>query len=125
MMKKMVKGGSFWAGVLTGAVTQLSDTIAFMKGKMKKKDYAVQTAENVSSALGVMAGIEYGALLGTSVLPGVGTAVGTVIGGLVGDRVGRYVGKQTGHLVYNQQIIKVKAEKVSVTNNMECCENTK
>ncbi|WP_244527551.1 glycine zipper domain-containing protein [Lihuaxuella thermophila] len=89
---------------------------------MNKKEYAVQTTENVSSALGVMAGIEYGALLGSSVLPGVGTAVGSVIGGLVGDRFGRYVGKQTGHLVCNQQIIKVKAEKVSVTNHMECCE---
>jgi phage tail tape-measure protein len=122
-MKEMLKGGSFWAGVLTGAVTQISDTVAFMKGKMKKKDYAVQTAENISSAFGVMAGIEYGAILGSAVLPGVGTAVGSVIGGLLGDRAGRYIGQKTGNMVCNQQILKIKADKVSVTNNvMECAE---
>lgn len=79
---------------------------------------------NVSSALGVMAGIEYGAALGSTVLPGIGTAVGSVVGGLLGDRVGRFIGQQTGKIVYNQQIVKVKADKVSVMNQVECGDRT-
>jgi phage tail tape-measure protein len=121
-MKDIFRGGSLWAGVLTGAITQITDTIALMNGKIKKDDYAVQTAENVSSALGVMAGIEYGAMLGSAVLPGIGTAVGSMVGGLVGDRVGRFVGNKTGNMVYQQQNIRVKANKISVTNNIDCNE---
>jgi phage tail tape-measure protein len=117
-MKEIFRGGSFWAGVLTGAITQFTDTLALMNGRLNKDEYDVSTAENISSALGVMAGIEYGAMLGSTVLPGIGTAVGSVIGGLVGDRVGRFVGNKTGSMVYNQQNIKVNANKVSVTNNL-------
>lgn len=117
-MLKKVSNGALWAGVLTGAITQVTDTIAYLKGKLKKEDYLLNTAENVTSAIGVIAGIEYGAILGTTILPGVGTAVGSVLGGFVGDRVGRYVGQKTGKIVY-QPIIKVNAKQVSVNNYVE------
>jgi outer membrane lipoprotein SlyB len=118
-MLKKVSNGALWAGVLTGAITQAADTINYLKGKLKKEDYILNTAENVTSAIGVIAGIEYGAMLGTTILPGVGTAIGSVLGGFVGDRIGRYVGQKTGKIVYNQPIIKVNAKQVSVNNYVE------
>jgi outer membrane lipoprotein SlyB len=111
--------GALWAGVISGLVTQVCDTVALCKGKMEKKEYALQTAENVSSAVGITMGVEYGAMLGSAVFPGVGTAIGSIVGGIVGDQLGRYVGHHTGKIVYNQPVVKVKAENVSVINNME------
>jgi outer membrane lipoprotein SlyB len=121
---ELKNNGVIWAGVLTGLIGQIADTAAYMKGRMKKDEFAVQTAENVTSALGVIAGIEYGAMLGSAVLPGAGTVAGSILGGFLGDRLGRYVGHQTGKIVYNQPIIKVKADQVSVNNNVGCSEQT-
>jgi phage tail tape-measure protein len=94
------------AGLLSGGISQLQDTTAVTKGQMGKKEYAIQTTENVTGAVGVMAGIEYGAVLGTSVLPGIGTAVGAVVGGMLGDRVGRLVGHQTGSFICNNPVVQ-------------------
>ena len=93
-----MKAGSIWAGVLSGAIDQLKDTKAMTSGQMNKKEYAVNTTKNITGGVGVMAGIEYGAILGSSLLPGVGTFIGALIGSVVGNRVGNYAGSQVGHI---------------------------
>jgi outer membrane lipoprotein SlyB len=102
----MFQGGSLWAGVATGAMSQFQDTRKLTQGAIDRTEYAVQTAENVTGALGVMAGIEYGAMLGTTLMPGVGTAVGAVLGGVFGDKIGRAVGQQTGNAILNNRVVK-------------------
>lgn len=96
----MFQGGSLWSGLLTGTMSQIQDTKQLRQGGMAKNEYAVHTARNVTGALGVMAGVEYGAILGTTVMPGVGTVVGSVIGGLLGDKIGRTVGSQAGGILF-------------------------
>jgi outer membrane lipoprotein SlyB len=73
---------------------------------MDKKEYTVHTTENVTGAIGIMAGIEYGAVLGTSIMPVVGTVVGSVVGGLLGDRLGRNVGRLAGASLVNSSMIQ-------------------
>jgi outer membrane lipoprotein SlyB len=106
MIGNIFKGGSLWGGIISGGITQLQDTNAMIKGQMDKKEYAIQTTENVTGAFGVMAGIEYGAILGTSVMPGVGTVVGSLMGGLLGDKLGRVVGNQAGTVVLNNRLVQ-------------------
>ncbi|HUC93857.1 MAG TPA: hypothetical protein VMS09_17875 [Paenibacillus sp.] len=67
---------------------------------------AVQTTENVTGAIGVMAGVEYGAILGTSLMPGIGTAIGAVAGGMFGDRIGRVVGHRTGDFLLKSDAMR-------------------
>lgn len=101
----MMKAGSIWAGVISGAIGQLEDTKAMTSGQMNKKEYAVNTTKNITGGVGVMAGIEYGAILGSSLLPGVGTFIGALIGSVVGNRIGNYAGSQVGHIVFNHQLL--------------------
>jgi hypothetical protein len=98
--KNMFEGGSLWAGLITGGFAQLQDTIALTSGRIKGDDYAVKSTKNVSMALGTMAGVECGAILGTAVMPGFGTMIGSIVGGYVGDRLGTYAGEQVGSLVF-------------------------
>ena len=100
--KKMFEGGSLWAGVITGGMAQIQDTLALTNGKMKADDYAVNSTKNVTMALGTMAGVECGALLGTAVMPGFGTMIGSMLGGVLGDRIGAYTGVQAGNLVFKK-----------------------
>ncbi|MDQ0199114.1 glycine zipper domain-containing protein [Neobacillus ginsengisoli] len=101
----MFKGASLWAGLISGAMAQLKDTHAMTSGHMNKKEYAIQTSKNVTGSLGTMAGIEYGAILGSSVLPGPGTILGALIGSMVGNWIGNYAGHHAGHIVFNNQIV--------------------
>ncbi len=96
----MFEGGSLWAGVITGGLAQIQDTVALTSGRMKTEDYAVRSTKNVSTALGTMAGVEFGAVLGSAVLPGVGTVIGSVVGGIIGDRVGTLTGTEAGHMLF-------------------------
>ncbi|PUA39171.1 hypothetical protein C8Z91_10740 [Paenibacillus elgii] len=102
----MFQNGSVWTGLISGGLSQIQDTNALAKGQMKTKEYAVQTVENVTGAVGVMAGVEYGAMLGSTVLPGFGTAVGAVLGGLVGSSVGRSVGHRAGDALVNNRMVQ-------------------
>jgi outer membrane lipoprotein SlyB len=99
----MFRGGSLWAGVVSGGVSQFQDTRALANGEMKKSEFAANTATNVTGAVGVMAGIEYGAMLGTSLLPGIGTVAGTIIGGMIGNQVGRVVGSQASGMMFQNR----------------------
>ncbi|MDT3424982.1 phage tail tape-measure protein [Paenibacillus forsythiae] len=101
----MLQGGSLWAGLLAGGMSQLQDTKSLQQGRIGKKEYTVQTVENVTGAVGVMAGVEYGAVLGSTVLPGVGTVVGALLGGVLGDRMGRIVGGQAGNILSKNPLV--------------------
>ncbi|MCD9023283.1 hypothetical protein K7P76_15775 [Cohnella sp. NL03-T5] len=108
----MFQGGSLWGGLVSGGISQLKDTQSLTAGQMDKSQYAIQTSENVTGALGVMAGIEYGAILGTTIMPGVGTVVGSICGGLLGNTVGRKVGNEAGKRLVNNRITQGVAETV-------------
>ncbi|GGE06264.1 hypothetical protein GCM10011571_04200 [Marinithermofilum abyssi] len=107
----MFRSSSIWAGVISAGITQLQDTVSFSKGKMNRNRYAVNTAANLSGAVGLTAGVEYGALLGTMLFPGPGTVVGTIAGGLIGDRLGRWVGEGAASSISQIKKAKVPREK--------------
>ncbi|PAQ14053.1 hypothetical protein CD798_12265 [Bacillaceae bacterium SAOS 7] len=92
---------SIIGGVLSGTLSQIQDTRAFNQGHLSRKDYAVCTTQNITGAVGIMAGIEYGGAVGSSLLPGVGSIFGMVVGGMIGDRIGSYVGRQAGQIVFH------------------------
>jgi phage-related tail protein len=120
----MLKGGSLWAGVISGGMTQIQDTRNFTNGQIGKKEYALKTTGNVTGAFGLMAGVEYGAMLGTTLLPGVGTVVGSILGGLVGDRLGRRIGVQAGNaLVSNPMLKNVMPEAIKKEQHSPMTEN--
>jgi outer membrane lipoprotein SlyB len=118
-IENMFRGGSLWGGIISGGISQIQDTNAMIKGDLDKKEYAIQTTENVSGAFGVMAGVEYGAILGTSVMPGVGTIIGSLMGGLLGDKLGRMVGNQTGTALFNNRIVQKVSEPTLKDNIQE------
>lgn len=101
----MFKGFSLWAGVISGGLAQLKDTQSVTTGHMDKKEYAIQTSQNLTGGLGIMAGIEYGAVLGSLVLPGPGTIIGSLIGSMIGNRVGNYAGYQAGNMIFNNKFV--------------------
>jgi outer membrane lipoprotein SlyB len=123
----MHRGTSLWAGVISGGLSQLEDTNALRSGQMTNKEYAAHTTRNVTVAAGVYAGIEYGAILGSAVLPGIGTIVGSVVGGLVGDKVARVVGMQAGNLVFNKPSMnptnQLQGNHMAVQNNSFTVQN--
>ncbi|AIQ12038.1 hypothetical protein [Paenibacillus durus] len=108
----MFQGGSLWAGLLAGGMSQLQDTKSLQQGQLSKKEYTAHTVENVTGAVGVMAGVEYGAVLGSTVMPGVGTVVGAMLGGVLGDRVGRVVGGQAGSMISRNPLVNKAAEPI-------------
>ncbi|WCK54714.1 hypothetical protein PP175_01350 [Aneurinibacillus sp. Ricciae_BoGa-3] len=117
----MNRGTSLWAGVISGGLSQMQDTNALRNGQMSTKEYAAHTTRNVTVAAGVYAGMEYGGILGSAVLPGIGTIIGSVVGGLVGDKVARVVGMQAGNLVFNRPSMnptnQMQGNQMAVQNN--------
>lgn len=102
----MFKGVSLWGGLTSGAMAQLQDTQAMTSGHINKKEYAIQTSKNITGSLGIMAGIEYGAILGSSIFPGPGTFIGALLGSVLGNRIGNYAGYQVGQIVFNNNMIQ-------------------
>jgi outer membrane lipoprotein SlyB len=99
----MFEGISVLAGLLFGGVTQYRDTKNLNQGELDRKEYAVETAENVTGGVGVWAGVEYGGMLGTTLLPGFGTVAGAVLGGVLGAKAGTAVGHQASIAIINQR----------------------
>ena len=97
--------GTLWAGAISGGIAQIKDTNAYAGGKMKPNEYAAQTTTNVTGALGLMAGLEYGTVLGSSLLPGIGTVAGTILGAILGDRLGNVVGSQVGNMLFRDEFL--------------------
>lgn len=104
MVQELFQGGSLWGGLISGGLSQVKDTRSLASGQMDKSQYAVNTSENVTGAIGVMAGIEYGAILGTTIMPGFGTVVGSILGAMLGDSVGRKVGHQAGEMLVRNRL---------------------
>jgi outer membrane lipoprotein SlyB len=97
----MFKGAPLWSGILSGGISQIEDVRSYMKGEIDRKDFTVYTMRNITGAVGIMAGMEYGALVGTMVFPGIGTFVGSLIGYMVGNRIGSTIGYKTGDFLVN------------------------
>jgi hypothetical protein len=89
----------FWSGIVSGGVAQIQDTLSLSKGKMKAGDYAVRTTSNITGGLGIFAGMEYGALAGSAILPGAGTIIGTIAGAMLGSRFGQAAGYHAGKFI--------------------------
>lgn len=99
----MFSKGTLWAGAISGGLNQIRGSREYVGGRINANEYAAQTTTNISETLGLMAGLEYGAILGSSLIPGVGSLVGTILGGIVGDRLGNVVGAQLGQAFINQE----------------------
>ncbi|MDA8226853.1 MAG: hypothetical protein M0T74_03975 [Desulfitobacterium hafniense] len=108
--------GTLWAGIITAGLAQLRTTSAHSAGQINSAEYGAHTTKNVTGALGLMAGLEYGAMLGSAVMPGVGTVLGTIVGGVLGDRVGNSIGMEVGNLIFNNQAVKQLPERAGLIN---------
>lgn len=100
--------GTLWAGIISGGLAQIKVTSAYSNGQLTSNEYSVHTTKNVTGALGLMAGLEYGAMLGSMVFPGVGTVLGTIGGAILGDRLGSSIGLQVGNALFNGNSPDVK-----------------
>ncbi|EGW40072.1 hypothetical protein [Desulfosporosinus sp. OT] len=98
----MFSKGTLWAGAISGGIAQIKGSREFTTGKINADEYVAHTTINVSETLGLMAGLEYGAVLGSALIPGIGSIVGTILGGILGDRLGNVVGIQVGNSIMNQ-----------------------
>lgn len=96
----MFSRGTLWAGAISGGVALLRDAGAHRSGELSDRNYALHTTANLTSTLGLMAGFEYGAYLGSALLPGAGAVIGTILGGIVGDRLGQAVGQESGSWLF-------------------------
>lgn len=92
--------GTLWAGAISGGIAQIKDSNAYVGGKIKANEYVVHTTTNLTGVLGLMAGLEYGAALGSFLMPGIGTIAGTIFGAIIGDRLGNVVGNQIGNKLF-------------------------
>ncbi|MFZ3101384.1 MAG: hypothetical protein WA113_04155 [Desulfitobacteriaceae bacterium] len=100
----MFSKGVLWAGAISGGIAQIKGSREYTSGKIDANEYVVQTTTNVTGALGLMAGLEYGAILGASLIPGYGSIVGTILGGILGDRLGNVVGTQVGNTLFKHEM---------------------
>jgi len=99
----MFSKGTLWAGAISGGIAQIKGSREYTSGKINANEYAAHTTTNVSETLGLMAGFEYGAILGSSLIPGVGSIIGAIVGGVLGDRLGNVVGTQVGNTFINHE----------------------
>ena len=99
----MFSKGTLWAGAISGGLAQIKGSREFTGGKINKNQYIAHTTTNVTETLGLMAGLEYGAVLGARLIPGFGPIAGTIIGGILGDRLGNILGVQVGNALVNQK----------------------
>ena len=99
----MFSKGTLWAGAISGGIAQIKGSRAYTSGKISANEYVAHTTTNVSETVGLMAGFEYGAILGSSLIPGVGSIIGAILGGMLGDRLGNAVGTQVGNAFVNHE----------------------
>lgn len=90
-------------GLLSGGLKQLKDTAAYGKKDLNGNQYTSRTTRNFTEAFGLMAGLDYGAMLGSAVLPGVGTFAGTILGAIVGERLGNRIGDEIGKSIFERE----------------------
>ncbi|MDR3542139.1 MAG: hypothetical protein P4L69_14390 [Desulfosporosinus sp.] len=102
----MFNKGTLWAGAISGSLNQIKGSREYTSGKINANEYVAHTTTNVSETIGLMAGLEYGAILGSSLIPGVGSIIGTILGGILGDRLGNAVGTQVGNAFINHESLR-------------------
>ncbi|MFB9758988.1 MULTISPECIES: hypothetical protein [Bacillaceae] len=98
----MLKGAPLWSGVVAGGISQVEDVQSYIQGERDGKYLAASTVKNVTGAAGIMAGVEYGAIAGSMILPGIGTVIGSIAGYMVGNRIGSSIGATAGNLLFNR-----------------------
>jgi outer membrane lipoprotein SlyB len=108
----MFSKGTLWAGAISGGITQIKGSREYTSGKINANEYVAHTTTNVSETIGLMAGLEYGAILGASLIPGVGSIIGTILGGILGDRLGNVVGTQVGNVFINHEMLGGNVQKL-------------
>ncbi len=99
----MFSKGTLWAGAISGGIAQIKGSREYTSGKINANEYVANTTTNVTETVGLMAGFEYGAMLGSSMIPGVGSIIGAILGGIIGDRLGNVVGTQVGNAFINHE----------------------
>jgi phage tail tape-measure protein len=99
----MFSKGTLWAGAISGGINQIRGSREYTGGEITANEYVAHTTTNVSETIGLMAGLEYGAMLGSSLIPGVGSILGTIVGGILGDRLGNVVGRQVGNAFIDRE----------------------
>lgn len=99
----MFQGAPLWSGVVSGGISQVEDVQSYMNGEKDGKYLAASTVKNVTGAAGVMAGVEYGAIAGSMILPGVGTVIGSIAGYMIGRQIGSSIGATAGNLLFNRK----------------------
>ena len=109
----MFSKGTLWAGAISGGINQVRGSREYTSGKISENEYVAHTTTNVSETIGLMAGFEYGAILGASLIPGVGGIIGTIVGGILGDRLGNVVGTQVGNAYIHQKRLGSTSRKLS------------
>lgn len=108
----MFSRGTLWAGAISGGINQIKGSCAYNSGKINANEYVAHTTTNVTETIGLMAGFEYGAILGSSIIPGVGSIVGAILGGMLGDRLGNVVGIQLGNTFIKQERLGCSNQKL-------------
>jgi len=71
----MFSRGQLFAGLISGGLSQVHDIKTYAAGSISDNGLAARTTKNITSALGLMTGLEYGAGVGSAVLPGIGSWV--------------------------------------------------
>lgn len=83
-MLQSLAGSNMPAAFASFVVASKSDFIAFSKGSIDGTELAYKLGNNGVGVAGTMLGAEYGASVGTMILPGAGTVIGGLAGGMIG-----------------------------------------
>jgi len=108
----MFSKGTLLAGAISGGINQVKGSRKYTRGKISENEYVAHTTINISETIGLMAGFEYGAILGSALIPGVGSIIGTIVGGLLGNRLGNVVGIQVGSAFTNYKRLGSKLRNI-------------
>ncbi len=104
----MLQGGSLWAGIISGGLTQIQDTRNLTNGQMDKKRIRGKNGGQRNRSFRRHGRHRIRRAARHFDFTGAGTIVGSIVGGLVGDRLGRVVGVQAGNaLVHNPMLNSV------------------
>lgn len=89
---KRFAGSNVGTVVAFGVVEQGYHTVQLARGKLDRREYAVQSSQNVGSTGGAIGGALSGAAVGSAV-PVIGTVIGGIVGGIAGAYGGGHLGK--------------------------------
>ena len=82
-----IGGSNVPAGMVSFGVATYGSVVDFAQGKIDASELAYDLGNGAIGVSGSMIGSQYGAALGTMIMPGVGTVAGGLVGGMVGYAV--------------------------------------